>query len=99
MPRKKKKRKRPNPKMLAIGFVLMGLFIGELLFYTWCRVQYVQIKYVISKATRRQHQLIALQDNLKVEQADLKSPQRIATIARDRLGLIKPTSKQMVMIP
>ena len=31
-PRKKKKRRRPNPKMLAIGLVLMGLFIGELYF-------------------------------------------------------------------
>ena len=85
--------------MLVLGLVLMALFIGELLFYTWCRVQYVQIKYEISKATRRQQQLIAMQDNLKVEQANLRSPQRIATIARDQLGLIKPTSKQMVMIP
>ena len=85
--------------MLALGLVIMALFIGELLFYTWCRVQYVQIKYEISKATRRQQQLVALQDNLKVEQANLKSPQRIAKIARDQLGLIKPTSKQMVIIP
>ena len=85
--------------MLAIGFFLMVLFIGELLFYTWCRVQYVQIKYEISRATRRQHQLMALQDNLKIEQANLKSPHRIATIARQQLGLIKPTSRHMVMIP
>ena len=99
MARKRKKRKRPNPKTLAIWLVLMGLFIGELLFYTWCRVQYVQVKYDISRAIRRQQQLIALQDNLKIEQANLKSPQRIATIARDQLGMIKPTSKHMVMIP
>ena len=99
MARQKKKRKRPNPKVLAIWLSLMVLFIGELLFYTWCRVQYVQVKYEISRAIRRQQQLIALQDNLKVEQANLKSPQRIATIARDQLGLIKPTSKHMVMIP
>lgn len=97
--KKKKKRRRPNPKVLAIWLALMVVFIGELLFYTWCRVQCVQIKYEISKDTQRHRQLIALQDNLKIEQANLKSPQRIATIARDQLGLISPTSKQMVTIP
>ena len=85
--------------MLALGLVLMGLFIGELLFYTWCRVQYVQVKYDIAKATQTQQRLMALQDNLKIELANLKSPQRIATIAREQLGLITPTSKQMVPIP
>jgi cell division protein FtsL len=85
--------------MLAIGLFLMAVFIGELLFYTWCRVQYVQVKYDISREIRRQQQLIAMRDNLKIEHARLKSPQRIAAIARDQLGLIKPTSKHMVMIP
>ncbi len=77
----------------------MGLFIGELLFYTWCRVQSVQMKYDIAKATQSQQRLMALQDNLKIELANLKSPQRIATIAREQLGLITPTSKQMIPIP
>jgi cell division protein FtsL len=99
MTKRKKKRKRQNPKMLALGLVLMGLFIGELLFYTWCRVQWVQVKYDIAKATQTQQRLVALQDNLKIELANLKSPQRIATIAREQLGLITPTSKQMVPIP
>ena len=85
--------------MLALWLVLMGLFIGELLFYTWSRVQCVQIKYDIAKETKRQRQLIALQDNLKIELANLKSPQRIATIARHQLGLITPTTKQMIPIP
>ncbi len=77
----------------------MGFFIGELLFYTWCRVQYVQVKYEISKATQRQQRLVALQDNLRIELANLKSPRRIATIARKQLGLMTPTSKQMIPIP
>ncbi len=85
--------------MLALWLVLMGFFIGELLFYTWCRVQCVQVQYEISKATRKQQRLLALQDNLKIELANLKSPQRIATIAREQLGLMTPTSKQMVPIP
>ena len=96
---KKKGRKRQNPKVLVLWLALMAVFIAELLFYTWCRVQYVQIKYEITRATERRRQLVALQDNLKIEQANLKSPQRIATIARDQLGLITPTAKQTVSIP
>lgn len=99
MAKRKKKRKRQNPKILAIWLVMMGIFIGELLFYTWCRVQCVQVKYEITKTTQSQQRLIALQDNLKIELANLKSPQRIATIAREQLGLITPTSKQMIPIP
>ena len=85
--------------MLALCLILMGFFIGELLFYTWCRVQCVQVKYEISKATQKQRRLVALQDNLKIELANLKSPQRIAAIAREQLDLITPTSKQMIPIP
>jgi len=99
MTKRKKKRKRQNPKILALWLVMMGIFIGELLFYTWCRVQYVQVKYEIAKATQSQQRLVALQDNLKIELANLKSPQRIAAIAREQLGLITPTPKQMIPIP
>ena len=99
MAKRKKKRKRQNPKILALWLVMMGIFIGELLFYTWCRVQCVQVKHEITKATQSQQRLIALQDNLKIELANLKSPQRIATIAREQLGLITPTPKQMIPIP
>jgi cell division protein FtsL len=99
MAKRKKKRKRQNPKILALWLLIMGIFIGELLFYTWCRVQCVQVNYDIAEATQDQQRLIALQDNLKIELANLKSPQRIATIAREQLGLITPTSKQMIPIP
>ena len=99
MATRKKKQKRQNPKILALWLVLMGLFIGELLFYTWCRVQCVQMRYEIATATRNRQRLVALQDNLKIELANLKSPRRIATIAREQLGLVTPTPKQMIPIP
>ncbi len=95
----KKKRKDRLSKYSAIWILMMGLFIGELLFYTWCRVQSIQVKYVISQETERQQHLTTLRDNLKIELAHLKSPQRITAIAKNQLGLIKPTSTQMIAIP
>jgi cell division protein FtsL len=96
---KKKKRKQRNPKLTVIFLCLMLVFIAELLFYTWCRVQSVRIKYEITEQTSRIRQLSAMQDNLKIEFARLKSPSRIAKIARTQLGLITPTSKKMILIP
>ena len=77
----------------------MGLFIAELLFYTWCRVQSIQVRYEISELAADRERMLKLQDNLKIELARLKSPQRIAQIATQQLGLVAPTSKQLIIIP
>jgi cell division protein FtsL len=96
---KKKKHQQRNPKVIVIFLFLMLVFIAELLFYTWCRVQSVRIKYEITEQTSRTRQLSAMQDNLKIEFARLKSPSRIAKIARTQLGLITPTSTNMILMP
>ena len=96
---KRRKKKTRNPKVLAVCLIFMGLFIGELLFYTWCRVQSIQVRYEISELTADQVRLMMLQDNLKIELARLKSPRRIAKIAKEQLGLILPTNKQLMLIP
>ncbi len=97
--RTKKKRKQRNPKVIAVFLCLMLVFIAELLFYTWCRVQSVRTKYEITAQRSQVRQLAAMQDNLKIELARLKSPSRIATIAKTQLGLITPTAKQMILLP
>ena len=96
---KRRKKKTRNPKVLAACLIFMGLFIGELFFYTWCRVQSIQVRYEISELTADQARLLMLQDNLKIELARLKSPRRIAKIAKEQLGLILPTNKQLMLIP
>lgn len=96
---KRRNKKTRNPKLLAVSLIIMGLFIAELLFYTWCRVQCVQTRYEISELKVSQQRLAAHQDSLKIELARLKSPKRIAKIAKQQLGLIAPTSKQLIIIP
>jgi len=98
-PVKRRKKKTRNPKILAASLVIMGLFMAELLFYTWCRVQCIQARYEISELEVNQQRLVTHQDSLKIELARLKSPKRIAKIAKQQLGLIAPTSKQLIIIP
>ena len=96
---KSSKKKVRNPKLLAVSLIILGLFTAEVLFYTWCRVQSMQTRYEISELKVRQQRLVAHQDSLKIELARLKSPKRIAKIAKQQLGLITPTSKQLIIIP
>jgi cell division protein FtsL len=97
--KRKKKNKQRNPKVTAAWLLLMFAFIAELLFYTWCRVQYVRVGYEIQEQTTRIRKLSAMQDNLKIELARLKSPQRIAKIARTQLGLVTPSPQQTIILP
>jgi cell division protein FtsL len=84
--------------MMVIWVALMVVFMAELLVYTWCRVQYVQTGYEIAEASKEHQRLMELQTKLQVEEARLRSPERIMRIARQR-GLVMPDSKQVVVIP
>jgi cell division protein FtsL len=72
---------RGKQSMVAVWVVLMVMFLAEALVYTWCRVQYVRTGYEMTKATRKNEELIELHRKLKVEEARLRSPERIMQIA------------------
>ena len=79
--------------------VLMVVFIAELLFWVWCRDQSRKVESGIIQQSQNSAKLADRQAELKIELARLKSPQRIAKIARDRLGLITPTPEQTIVLP
>jgi len=84
--------------MIAIWVAIMVVLMAQLLVYTWCRVQYVQTGYEITEATQEHQRLMDLHRKLQVEEARLRSPERIMRIGRQR-GLVMPGSKQVVVIP
>ncbi|RPJ80311.1 MAG: hypothetical protein EHJ94_06720 [Deltaproteobacteria bacterium] len=96
---KKGKKRFRSPVPVGIGVLLLLILMGELLSYTWCRVQCIRTGYKITEEKKRNKELINLQKNLQVELAGLKSPDRIGRIARERLGLIIPEPKQIIVIP
>ncbi|MDP2863990.1 MAG: cell division protein FtsL [Desulfobacterales bacterium] len=93
------KNKKTGLRRTGLWTIIMVLFISELFIYTWCRVQCVKTGYEISKETDKNLKLTALQKNLKIEIARLKSPKRIAKIATQQLGLIMPKPGQVIIIP
>jgi cell division protein FtsL len=96
---RKTRRKNGDVTKTGIWIIFMAVFIAELFLYTWCRVNCIDVGYDISRETKKQNELIALQNNLKIELASLKSPERISKIAKDQLGLNAPTKSQTIIIP
>jgi cell division protein FtsL len=96
---RKTQKKNGDVKIAGLWIIFMAVFIVELFTYTWCRVNCISVGYEISKETKKQHELIAFQNNLKIELASLKSPERIAKIAKNQLGLKVPTKRQTIIIP
>lgn len=91
---------QPHRKtVMALWILVMMLFFVEALFYAWCRVQCTNVGYGIDRETRRHQELIKARNTMKIELARLKSPQRIETIARTRLGLVMPNAQQTVTLP
>ncbi|MDP7354209.1 MAG: hypothetical protein QGE94_03925 [Desulfobacterales bacterium] len=76
----------------------MSIFIAELFFYTWCRVQNVRVGYEISKKRDKHQNLLTLQNNLEVELASLRSPERLSEIAKHRFNLTVPTPEQIIVV-
>lgn len=88
--------KQLSRKVVFIWIAVMFVFISELLVYTWCRVQNTKKGYDISGLNAETRQLMMVQKSLQIELARLRSPDRIARIAKDTLGLKTPTPQQMV---
>lgn len=97
-PGKKRERKKGAIGAMTLGLLLMGIFIGELLFSTWCRVECAQVRSEISGLNEKRDRLMAVQKELQLERARLKSPERLARIAETSMGLKMPTSRQMVVM-
>lgn len=99
MAAKSKKQKQPTRRMPWRWILILSLFIGELFFYTWCRVQCVQVGIEISSQRRKQQELVTLQNSLNIELARLKSPERIIRVANQKLGLAMPAPQQTIVLP
>ncbi len=94
----KRKITRKRGSSTALWVVLIVAFMAELLLYGWCRVQYVRAGYEISEARQENKRLRVAYNELKIEEARLRSPERVRRIAKAR-GLVVPATAQVVVIP
>lgn len=99
MAAKKKETKAPKRRVSWVWVAMLSLFVVELLFYTWCRVQCTRTGYLITEENDRNQELKRVQNSLNIELARLKAPDNISRVARQKLGMGMPEPRQIILVP
>ena len=80
-------------KMVAVLAVL-----SLLLLYVWERVDVIQVGYHIERLKAKKVSLERERDELRVKVSTLTSPERIARVANERLGMAPPLQGQIRLV-
>ena len=85
--------------MPLLFFMVIILSISSLIFVVWSRIQVTQLGYQLSQASKEQEELLQKNSQLKIEEATLKTLERIEDVALNQLALQKPEPSQRVIMP
>lgn len=86
-------RYRLGPFLIGVLFCLVGLGV-----YMWPRVQVIRLAYRLQSSEQHLKTLIQEQDQLRLELAALKDPQRVYHVATDQLGMRLPRQDQVFIV-
>lgn len=77
------------------ALLVVALLVAASLFCVWSRLEVVRQGYANAEAAREIKTLSAQHEQLRVEAAALKSPDRIETMAMQKLGMQFPAPEQI----
>jgi len=84
---------RFTPLVLSVILCLAGVGV-----YMWPRVQVVRLAYQLQTSEQRLKELLQEHDQLQLELASLKDPQRIYHVATEQLGMSIPGHAQRFIL-
>jgi len=90
--------KKTRAVKYSIYIVAALLLMAVLLGYVASHIQTTKLEYLIAEEIGRKERLMEEQKKLKLEIATLKSPQRIAAIAREKLQMTAPEKDQVILL-
>ena len=80
-------------------FIVIALvFMAVTLVCVWFRISITKIDYRIAEEMHNKDSLLEENRKLKIEIATLKSPHRIESIARTKLGMCYPERDQVIFL-
>jgi cell division protein FtsL len=86
----------PNRMRECARLVLLGGAIALCAFlYAWQHFETIQLRYQLESLRSERSQAAEMNQDLKLEVAGLRDPERIDTIARRQLGLTAPVPGQV----
>jgi cell division protein FtsL len=84
---------RFGPFLVSLCLCLAGVAV-----YMWPRVQVVRLAYRVQTSEQHLTELLQARDQLRLELASLKDPQRIYQLATEQLGMSTPRRDQVVIV-
>jgi len=91
------RRKKGGLKLSRLIFIAL-MFMAIALVYVWFRISITKIDYRIAAEMHRGDSFLEENRKLKIEVATLKSPHRIESIARTKLGMCYPERDQVIFL-
>jgi cell division protein FtsL len=90
----------PAPQRFRFGPLLVSLFLclAGVGVYIWPRVQVVRLAYRMQISEQHLRELLQERDQLRLELASLKDPQRIYRVATEQLGMSTARRDQVVIV-
>jgi cell division protein FtsL len=77
---------------------IASVLMAAALLYVWCHIHMTELEYQVAQELSSRERLAEEQAKLKLELATLKSPQRIETIAREKLQMTYPEREQVIVL-
>ena len=75
-----------------------ALVAGAMLLHAWVRTRVTEQGYALSRLSSTYRELIREHESLQLKAAELKSPQRIEELAREKLGMGPPAVDRVVVL-
>lgn len=92
---------KPAPKRpgwLLHGAVFFVAFIFVSLFYVWTRTEVLKATYHLGRLQHRIESQTLYNQKLRLEKEALESPDRLAAVAVQRLGMLPPGEGRVVVV-
>jgi cell division protein FtsL len=93
-----RERDRRRLRELLVVLAAVVPLVAGLVAYTWLQLETLRVGYRIEALERRAHKLEQVERQLRLEQAYLAEPRRVAERARRELGLAEPAVEQVVFL-
>lgn len=96
MPRGKQPAIAPSRRGIVVVLLLVTAVItAATTSQVWTHLRAIDLGYKISRASKKNAELLEINRRLRIEVALLKSPARVARIAREELGMSEPRPEQI----
>ena len=85
-------------RRLALVLLCAGLVTVGAVFYIWQRYQYIRLGFEVAALRAQLETVQRRMEPLELEREFLSRPDRIDTLARERLGLVVPVPSQVIVV-